>query len=58
LEHGKTAKLTIEIPAERLRYWDVNKKDYVVELGKYELLVAAASDDIREKLPFQIAAAD
>ena len=58
LEQGKTAKLTIEIPAERLRYWDVNKKDYVVEPGKYELLVAAASDDIRQKLPFKIVAAD
>jgi len=58
LEPGKTAKLTVAIPAERFRYWDTTKKDYVVEPGKYELLVGAASDDIREKLPFQIVAAD
>jgi beta-glucosidase len=58
LEKGRTAKLTIEVPADRFRYWDTVKKDYVVEPGKYELLVGAASDDIREKLPFQIIAAN
>jgi beta-glucosidase len=56
LEPGQTAKLTMEIPTERFRYWDVEKKDYVVEPGKYELLVGAASDDIRARLPFKIVA--
>jgi beta-glucosidase len=56
LNHGQSGKVTIEIPAERLRYWDTDKKDYVVEPGKYEFLIGAASDDIRLKLPMTIAA--
>jgi beta-glucosidase len=53
---GKTEQVTIEIPSTRLRYWDTDKKQYVVEAGQYELLVGAASDDIRERLSFQVAA--
>lgn len=55
VKSGKTTQVTIEIPAERLRYWDPAKKYYVVEPGDYELLVGAASDDIRLKLPMTIA---
>jgi beta-glucosidase len=54
LKHSKSRKVTIEVPAERLRYWDTEKKQYVVEPGKYEILVGAASDDIRLKLPMTI----
>jgi hypothetical protein len=39
---------------ERFRYWDSTQKRYVVEPGKYELLVAAASDDIRLRVPLVI----
>jgi beta-glucosidase len=56
LKKGKSAKVTIEIPAARLRYWDADKKQYVVEPGEYEFLVGVASDDIRLKLPMTIAA--
>ena len=56
LQKGKSTKLTIEIPAERLRYWDTEKKQYVVESGDYEILVGAASDDIKLKLPVAISA--
>ena len=48
--------MTIEVPAERLRYWDAEKKQYVVEPGEYEFLVGAASDDIRLKLPLTVSA--
>ncbi len=54
LATGESSQVTIEIPAERLRYWDTTTKQYVVEPGKYQLLVASASDDIRAKLPFTI----
>jgi len=54
LKRGQTAQVTFSVPAERFRYWDTTKKQYVVEVGKYELLVGAASDDIRLKVPFQI----
>ncbi|HVU26280.1 MAG TPA: glycoside hydrolase family 3 C-terminal domain-containing protein [Verrucomicrobiae bacterium] len=56
LAKGDATQVTVKIPAERLRYWDVNQKQYVVEPGNYQLLVSAASDDIRLKASFKIAA--
>ncbi len=56
LKRGESKKVTIEVPAERLRYWDTEKKQYVVEPGDYEILIGAASDDIRLKLPMTITA--
>jgi beta-glucosidase len=53
---GETSRVTIEVPASRLRYWDTEKKQYVVEPGEYEILVGAASDDIQLKLPMTITA--
>ena len=55
VKSGKATQVTIEIPTERLRYWNVVKKQYMVEPGNYEFLVGAASDDIRLKLPMTIA---
>jgi beta-glucosidase len=55
LDKGKVTKVTVEIPAERLRYWDTTNKRYIVEAGKYELLIGGASDDIQLKVPFEIA---
>lgn len=54
LKRGESSNVTVEIPAARLRYWDTQKKQYVVETGGYELLIGAASDDIRLKLPLTI----
>lgn len=48
--------VTVEVPAERLRYWDLQEKPNVVEPGDYEIFIAAASDDIRLKLPMTVAA--
>jgi len=56
LKSGESTEVTVEIPAARLRYWDTEKKQYVVEPGKYEILVGAASDDIQLKLPMTITA--
>ena len=56
LNPGESQKVAVEVPAERLRYWDTRKHQYVVETGDYELLVGAASDDIRMKLPLKISA--
>jgi beta-glucosidase len=56
LKHGESKKITVEVPAERLRYWDTEKSQYTVEPGGYEFLVGAASDDIRLKLPLTVAA--
>ncbi|HTY87227.1 MAG TPA: glycoside hydrolase family 3 C-terminal domain-containing protein [Candidatus Acidoferrum sp.] len=54
LKRGASSEVSIEIPAERLRYWDTEKKQYAVESGDYEFLVGAASDDIRLRLPMTI----
>ncbi len=56
LNRGEAGRVTVEVPAERLRYWDTDKKQYVVEPGEYEFLIGAASDDIRLKLPMTIIA--
>ncbi|HEY1686308.1 MAG TPA: glycoside hydrolase family 3 C-terminal domain-containing protein, partial [Tepidisphaeraceae bacterium] len=56
LAAGKSTMITLDVPAERFRYWNPDKKQYVVEPGHYELLIGAASDDIRLKVPVRIAA--
>jgi len=56
LPHGKVANVTMEIPAQRFRYWDTAKKQYTVEPGNYELLLGAASDDLRVRLPLKVVA--
>lgn len=57
LKGGDSKKVTIRIPAERLRCWDVEKKQYVVEPGDYDILVGAASDEIKITLPLTISGA-
>ncbi|MDR3459756.1 MAG: glycoside hydrolase family 3 C-terminal domain-containing protein [Verrucomicrobiae bacterium] len=54
LKSGESKTVAMEVPAERLRYWNTEKKQYVVEPGNYEFLVGAASDDLRLKLPMTI----
>ncbi len=54
VKNGASTEVTVKVPAERLRYWDEAAKHYAVEPGDYELLIGAASDDIRLKLPFTI----
>ncbi|HEV2320605.1 MAG TPA: glycoside hydrolase family 3 C-terminal domain-containing protein [Verrucomicrobiae bacterium] len=56
LKRGETATVALEIPAERLRFWNTDKRQYVVEPGQYELLIGDASDDIRLKLPMTVTA--
>ena len=56
LNPGERGRVTVEVPTERLRYWNTENKQYVVEPGKYEILIGAASDDIRLKLPMKITA--
>ncbi len=51
---GKTAKVSLEIPVERLRYWDTAKNDYTVEAGDYRLMIGSASDEIRQKVEFSV----
>jgi beta-glucosidase len=54
LKTGQLARVAVSVPAERFRSWDPSRKQYTVEPGGYELLVGAASDDIRLRAPFKI----
>ncbi|HEX8523820.1 MAG TPA: glycoside hydrolase family 3 C-terminal domain-containing protein [Tepidisphaeraceae bacterium] len=44
---GESSQVSLEIPAQRFRYWDENKKAYTVEAGEYQLLIGGSSDDHR-----------
>ncbi|HTI98115.1 MAG TPA: glycoside hydrolase family 3 C-terminal domain-containing protein [Dongiaceae bacterium] len=54
LPRGASARVTVEIPVQRFRYWEVSRHQYAVEPGQYELQVGAASDDIRLRVPVTI----
>ncbi|HUJ10018.1 MAG TPA: glycoside hydrolase family 3 C-terminal domain-containing protein [Verrucomicrobiae bacterium] len=54
LGKGQTIPVTMDIPLERFRYWSTTREQYVVEPGRYELLVGAASDDIRARLAVRV----
>jgi beta-glucosidase len=56
LQSHQGARFTMNIPVERFRFWDPEQKQYAIEPGDYELLVGAASDDIRLRVPLKIAA--
>ena len=46
---GETKTVTLEIPVNDLRYWNVDKNAWDLEHGKLVLLLGAASDDIRQQ---------
>jgi beta-glucosidase len=56
LGRGEAKRVTVEVPAKLLRYWNPEQKQYVVEPGDYQFLIGAASDDIRLKLPMTVTA--
>lgn len=44
---GQTVAVTLQLKAEDLKYWNAEKKTFTLESGDVELLIGAASDDIR-----------
>ena len=54
LAAGETKTVTLEIPVSELRYWDESINGWNLENGTIELLLGAASDDIRLKTQVQI----
>jgi beta-glucosidase len=50
----KSVRVDISVPVRQLRYWDPTKRHYMVEVGDYEIMIGAASDDIRARLPLHI----
>jgi beta-glucosidase len=54
LEPRQRVNVAVNVPVERFRYWDTVKKQYAVEPGDYELMIGAASDDLRLRAPFKV----
>ena len=52
LAAGETKKVTFEITEDMLKFYDPEKKDWVLEKGKFTAHVGAASDDIRTSVEF------
>ena len=48
LKAGERRKVTLEIPFDDLRYWNEAANAWDLEHGKLQLLLGAASDDIRQ----------
>ena len=46
---GESKTVTLVIPVDDLRFWNVEKNAWDLEHGKLELLLGGASDDIRQK---------
>ena len=57
LSPGHTTQVTMDIPLAKLRCWNSDDHRYVVEPGDYELLVGAASDDLRLRVKLEVSAA-
>ena len=49
LQPGETKSVTLEVPVESLRYWDVDADVWALENGNIEIMVGGASDDLRLK---------
>jgi beta-glucosidase len=47
LAAGESKKVTLNVPAKDLRYWDEAANAWALEHGKLKILVGSASDDIR-----------
>ena len=54
LDAGETKTVTLEIPVDDLRYWNVDTNSCALEHGQIELLLGSASDDIRQKAETKI----
>ena len=54
LAKGETKTVTINVPANELRRWSAEKKDYVVPRGTWRIAAGASSEDLREKEKIKI----
>ena len=51
---NQTKTVELAIPAKDLAYWDVKKKAFVVEPGKFKVMVGGSSTDIKASSQFEI----
>ena len=55
LNAGQTRRIRLNLKAERLAYWSVSEKRFVVEPGKVELMIGSSSADIKLKKTISVA---
>lgn len=54
LKPGETVSVTFTIDKEKLSYFDPEKHAWIAEPGKFEAIIASASDDIRSSVVFEL----
>lgn len=54
LKAGETKTVTFEIDRECLCFFDPERHEWIAEPGRFEAIIAAASDDIRGKIAFEL----
>ncbi len=58
LEKGESSEVEFDLPASALRYWDEATEQYVVPVGRFEIQVGSASDDIRATARMKLVASN
>lgn len=54
LAAGEKRTVSFALPIEQLGFWDVNKHEYVVHPGSFDVMVGGASDEPRAKGSFEV----
>ncbi len=57
LKPGERKTVSFALPAEKLSFYDVKSKSFVVEPGQFEVMVGSSSEDIRAKGQLQVTTA-
>jgi beta-glucosidase len=47
LKPGEKKTIAFSLQAEKLSFWDTNKKAFIVEPGAFDVMVGSSSEDIR-----------
>ena len=57
LKKGEEKTVRFTLTAEQLSYYDVAGGKFIVEPGKFDVMIGASSDDVRAKDSFEVVAA-
>lgn len=54
LQPGESKRITLKLDRRAFSYYDIKRKDWVIEPGTFEILVGASSEDIRLRGTFVV----
>jgi beta-glucosidase len=57
LKPGEKRTVSFSLPAEKLSFYDVKSKSFVVEPGEFQVLIGSSSEDIRVRQSFLVTTA-